>query len=81
MQRSWQSNRVERTDIVDTIADGIAVRVPVPEALDDMREVVDDVFLVDDETILRASIQEIRASSISLMPAGLIDKLSANPLW
>jgi threonine dehydratase len=37
-----------------TIADGIAVRVPVPEALADMLGVVDDVVLVDDEQIVAA---------------------------
>lgn len=41
----------ERTD---TIADGIAVRVPVPEALDDLRPLVDDVVLVEDAQLLDA---------------------------
>ena len=42
------------TEKVNTIADGIAVRVPVEEALSDLVSVVDDVLLVDDETIERA---------------------------
>jgi threonine dehydratase len=41
-------------DRTNTIADGIAVRVPVPEALDDLRPLVDDVLLVDDAQLLGA---------------------------
>jgi len=39
---------------VDTIADGIAVRVPIPASLDDMRGMVDDIVEVDDGTLLEA---------------------------
>ena len=35
------------TDAADTIADGIAVRVPVPEAVADLDGLVDDVALAD----------------------------------
>lgn len=38
----------------NTIADGIAVRVPVPEAVEDLRALVDDVVLVDDAQVLAA---------------------------
>ncbi|QNA82708.1 pyridoxal-phosphate dependent enzyme [Sphingomonas sp. So64.6b] len=37
-----------------TIADGIAVRVPIPYAVDCVRDVVDDVVLVEDEAIRHA---------------------------
>ncbi len=54
MHASWRAGRpVERSD-VRTVADGIAVRVPVPEALDDMRDVVDDVVLVSEESLLES---------------------------
>jgi threonine dehydratase len=39
---------------VDTIADGIAVRVPVPEAVADLRGRVDDVLIVDDDALREA---------------------------
>ena len=39
---------------VDTIADGIAVRVPIPEALEDLREVLDEVVEVDDAALIDA---------------------------
>lgn len=38
----------------DTIADGIAVRVPVPEAVADLQPLVDDMLLVDDAALLAA---------------------------
>lgn len=37
-----------------TIADGIAVRVPVPESVADLRELADEVVLVDDATLIAA---------------------------
>ena len=51
MALSWRSGAVVNTDTIDTIADGVAGRHPIPEALDDLLEVVDDVVLVDDESI------------------------------
>ena len=46
MEASWRSNTVIERPSVNTVADGIAVRTPVPEALQDMRGVVDDVVRV-----------------------------------
>lgn len=55
-----------------TIADGIAVRVPVPEALDDISGVVHDVVLVDDARIV-ASMQLIhRVLGLAIEPAGAV---------
>jgi threonine dehydratase len=38
----------------DTIADGIAVRVPIAAAVDDLRTLVDDILLVDDAQLISA---------------------------
>lgn len=57
MRACWQFGDVTREAApatVDTIADGIAVRVPVPEAVQDLKHLVDDVLLVDDEQLLAA---------------------------
>jgi threonine dehydratase len=54
MQRSWREKRVIEADSVNTIADGIGVRVPVPEALQDMEGLVDDVVIVADSIIIKA---------------------------
>jgi threonine dehydratase len=51
MARSWQTHTAISTPSVDTIADGIAVRVPVLEALADLEGVVDDIVLVSDDAM------------------------------
>lgn len=54
MARSVIEDRIVRTDRADTIADGIAVRVPIASAVAAVRQVVDDVVLVEDRTIAAA---------------------------
>ncbi len=53
MVESWRAGQVVVRERADTIADGIAVRLPVPEALSDMKGLVDDALLVSDDAILR----------------------------
>ena len=48
MTLSWQQGRVVETKSADTYADGIASRVPVPEALELMVGRVDDMRLVSE---------------------------------
>lgn len=55
MTLSWRARRPIETPRADTIADGIAARVPVPEALALMIEVVDEMLLVDEEQIIAAT--------------------------
>ena len=55
-----------------TIADGIAVRVPIQEALDDLRDVVDDIVLVSDDEILAAMHFMFREHEQMLEPAGAV---------
>ena len=52
MVESWRSGTIVEHSAVDTIADGIAVRVPIPEAVADMNGTVDDALLIRDETML-----------------------------
>ncbi len=51
MALSWRRRTVVTTDSVETIADGVAGRFPIPEVLDDLLQVVDDVALVREESI------------------------------
>jgi len=53
MVESWRAGQVVVRERADTIADGIAVRLPVPEAVADMAGLVDDALLVSDNAILR----------------------------
>lgn len=54
MIESWRAGRVIMHEQIHTIADGIGVRVPVPEALEDMRGLVDDAILVSEDAIVKA---------------------------
>lgn len=54
MERSWRSRAIIVTPTADTIADGIAVRVPVPESLGPLGEVLDDCVLVGESAIVEA---------------------------
>ena len=54
MERAWRTGEMVAGDPTTTIADGLAARVPVPEALELMRRVVDRFILVDDDLLLRA---------------------------
>lgn len=70
MERSWREGRVVERASVDTIADGIAVRVPVPEAVEDMKGLVDEVLLVDDDQIVAAMRLLLVAAGQVVEPAG-----------
>jgi threonine dehydratase len=54
MALSFNSGEVTTTREARTIADGIAVRIPVPEALDWLKGTIDEIVLVDDDQILDA---------------------------
>lgn len=51
MTLSWRAGRSIQTPTIATAAEGIACRVPVPEALDLMRGRVDDMRLVPDAAL------------------------------
>jgi threonine dehydratase len=52
MTRSWHERRVVSTDSIDTIADGVAGRHPIPAVLDDLLAVADDAVLVRETSII-----------------------------
>lgn len=54
MIESLRQGAIISHEKIDTIADGIGVRLPVAQALHDMSGLVDDMYLVKDETILQA---------------------------
>lgn len=62
MVRSWEAGRVVETAEAATYAEGIACRVPVPEALDMLVGRVDDLALVTEEQ-LHAAEAELRAAT------------------
>jgi threonine dehydratase len=70
MFTSWNAGTPMSTLSIDTIADGIAVRVPVPEALKIMHSVVDEVMLVSDSEIVEAIRWLHRDEGLVVEPAG-----------
>ena len=53
MVDSWRTSSILNYESSNTIADGIAVRIPVPQALIDMKGLVDEAFLVDESNIIK----------------------------
>jgi threonine dehydratase len=51
MALSWRQRTTVETDRIETIADGVAGRCPIPEVLDDLLVVLDDVMLVREDSI------------------------------
>ena len=71
MALSWQSRKPILAPS-STIADGIAVRVPVPEAVRIMSGTVDDVALVGDDAML-AAVRRLHADAgLVVEPAGAV---------
>jgi threonine dehydratase len=69
MALSWKERKpIAATS--ETIADGIAVRMPVPEAVGIMAELVDDVMLVSDEDMLGAMRLLINHAGLVVEPSG-----------
>lgn len=70
MAASWREGRIVERPSVATQADGIAVRVPIPQAVHDMTGTVDEVLLVDDDAILRAVRLLFDTAGLLVEPAG-----------
>jgi len=76
MEIAWRTGAMDPAP-ADTIADGVAARVPVPEALELMRELVDDFWLVDDDAILDALRRVFLEEGIVVEPAGAVGLAAA----
>ncbi|MDQ6720735.1 MAG: pyridoxal-phosphate dependent enzyme, partial [Candidatus Dormibacteraeota bacterium] len=70
MELSWRAGKPVSTATASTIADGISVRVPIPEALVAMHATVDEVMLVTDEEILAAMQMLFLGAGLVVEPAG-----------
>ncbi|MEO8672923.1 MAG: pyridoxal-phosphate dependent enzyme [Tahibacter sp.] len=73
MALSWRRGPdapVAASTRIDTIADGIAVRIPIAEAIADMHGLVDDVVEVDDTTLIEAMRLAHQHAGIVVEPAG-----------
>jgi threonine dehydratase len=70
MEKSWRKGEIIVHETISTIADGIGVRVPIAEAVEDMRNTVDDVMLVEDRHIIAAMQLMFNKAGLLLEPSG-----------
>lgn len=71
MQASFLAGRVVQTVSAATIADGIAVRDPVPYAVETMAGVVDEVVAVSEDALRRAMRLTVETLGLAVEPAGV----------
>lgn len=72
MEHSWRANELKTTESVDTIADGLAVRVPIMDAIKTMQTTTDDVLLVSDDAIRKAMKLLFSHTGLVVEPSGAI---------
>ena len=70
MIESWRQKRVVTFDSMATIADGIGVRIPIPECVRDMEGIVDDGLFVQDVSLIEAMRRAHDHLGIVLEPSG-----------
>ena len=72
MVESLRRGALVTSERAETIADGVAVRVPVPEALGDLDGIVDDTVLVPDDAIIDAMRALLEHVGLVVEPAGAV---------
>ena len=72
MIESWRARRIVRHETSATIADGIGIRIPIPECVDDMDGVIDEGVLVDEATIVRAIRVLHEHLGLAIEPSGAV---------
>ncbi len=69
---SWQAGHPVETDRADTVADGLAAKAPLPEALAIMASVVDEMLLVEERTILDAQAELSAVLPLTVEPSAAV---------
>ena len=72
MKLSLDQGVVVQTEIANTIADGVAVRIPIPEALAALQHRFDSVLSVSEDQIRRAMLLILEHLAIAVEPAGAL---------
>jgi threonine dehydratase len=67
---SWKQGRALSTESCETIADGLAVRCPTDENVQDLRRLVDEMCLVSEEEMLEAIRLLLLEEHVVAEPAG-----------
>jgi threonine dehydratase len=69
---SWRAGHPIETDRADTVADGLAARAPLPEALAVMASTVDDMQLVEERSILDAQAELSAVLPFTVEPSAAV---------
>jgi threonine dehydratase len=72
MALSWRAKSVVETERIDTIADGVAGRRPIPAVLGDLLAVADHVPLVEEESIIAAMRMLYRHAGLIVEPSAAL---------
>jgi len=72
MALSWRRRSIVESETIDTIADGVAGRFPIPEVLGDLLDVVNDVVLVSEESIKAAMRLLYRDAALIVEPSAAL---------
>jgi threonine dehydratase len=72
MALSWRAKTVVETDRIDTIADGVAGRHPIPAVLGDLLAVADHVSLVEERSIIAAMRMLYRHAGLVVEPSAAL---------
>lgn len=72
MIESFRSGTIVNHAEVKTIADGIAVRLPIPESIEDMQGLVDDMILVQESSIIKSMQLIHQHAGIVCEPSGAV---------
>ena len=70
MLASWRRKEVVHFDSISTIADGIGVRIPIPECVRDMEGIIDDGIFVTDASLIAAMRLAHEHLGLVLEPSG-----------
>lgn len=65
--RAW-----DESDTIDTLADGLAVRVPIHGIVDELKGLIDEVWLVEEESLLPAVRCLIELEQVMVEPSAAI---------
>lgn len=71
MIESWRSGTIVTHPSIATIADGIGVRIPIPQCVQDMNGVIDQGILVEDRTLIEAMRLAHHHLGLVLEPSGV----------
>lgn len=77
MALSLQEKSVISTPTANTIADGIAIREPIPESLPPLEHTVDDILLVTEAEIVDAMRLYFQTENLVTEPAGAVSLAAA----